>query len=339
MRTIQILLQIINSIQTNPLTVAMLPWEDIRLCILAELECRSGLYSDSQFLQTRQLFTELLAETEQESVAHNPNGVILRLQKIIFALQILPESEYSDRMIQQANFDHACLQHHKNNTVIVLGDSHVNFFSGNEELSFLPIGKDINTCVNHTSYPFTPLHIGPCLAYNCNRFHTTFAFREKVEYLCRNFIAPHARILCCLGEIDLRVHVWKQAGLQNRNYQQIVDDILEQYLQFLIRLREAGYQVSCWGPIASQKETCPLDPKFPRNGSETERNLATAYFNRRLSDLCREHGILFLSIFEQMITPDFQTRDEYLSIDHCHLGQSALSLALPEFQKLLPSML
>lgn len=335
MRTIQILLQLINSIQANPLTAASLPWEDIRLCVLTELECRAALYADTQFMQTRQLFIDLLAEAEQESMAYNPNGVLSRLQKIVFGLQILPETEYSDKILQQANFDHACLQHHRNNTVIILGDSHVNFFSGNEKLSFLPIGKEINTCVNHTSYPFTALHIGPCLAYNCNRFHTTFAFREKVEYLCRDFIAPHARILSCLGEIDLRVHVLKQARLQNRTYRQIVDDILEQYLAFLLRLQDAGYQTACWGPIASQKENCPLDPQFPRNGSETERNLATAYFNQRLSDLCQKHGILFLSIFEQMITSDYQTREEYLSADHCHLGQSALSLALPEFQKLL----
>lgn len=334
MRTIQILLQLINSIQTNSLTVSRLPWADIRLCILTELELCAALYTKAQFQQTVQLFNELINEAEQDSLECNANSVISLLQKVIFGLHLLPESEHTDKILQQANFDHACLDHHRNNTIIVLGDSHVNFFSGNETLSFLPIGEKINTCENlHFSW-FTPLHIGPCLAYNCNRFQTTYSFREKVEYLCQNFIKPHAKILCCLGEIDLRVHVFKQTKLQNKTYQQIVDDILEQYLQFLLRLQKSDYQVSCWGPIASQKESCPLDPNFPRNGSETDRNLATAYFNQKLSDLCQAHNILFLSIFEQMVTPDYQTRDEYLSIDHCHLGQSALPLALSEWEKL-----
>lgn len=337
MRTIQILLQISNSIQTNPLSASMLPWADIRLCVLTELEYRTAFYSDAQFQRLEQLFTELLNEAEQDSIAYHTNGVLIKLQKIILGLQLLPENEYADKLLQHANFDHACLRHYKDDTIIVLGDSHVNFFSGNEELSFIPIGKEINTCKNVRFSQFTPLHAGPCLAYNCNRYQTTFAFREKVEYLCRSFIKPHARILCCLGEIDLRVHVFKQAESQNRTYEQIVDDILAQYIQFLLRLQESGYQVACWGPIASQKDNCPLDPEFPRNGSETDRNLATAYFNHELSALCQKHDILFLSIFEQMITPDYRTLDEYLSADHCHLGQSAHSLARTEWEKLFYS--
>ncbi len=334
MRTIQILLQLINSIRTNPAVAALLPWEDILLCVSEELSCRTGLYTDARFEQVSRLFAELVEEAKAEAAAYNPDAVILRLQKLIFALQVLPETEHVDSLLEQANFDHACLRHYRDDTVIVLGDSHVNFFSGNEELSFLPIGKDINTCVNHTSYPFTPLHAGPCLAYTCNRPDATYSFREKAEYLCQNFIKPGAKILCCLGEIDIRVHVFKQAALQNRDYRQIVDDILAQYMQFLLWLQAKDYKVSCWGPIASQKESCPLDPKFPRNGSEKERNLATAYFNEKLSEMCAAHGILFLSVFGKMVTPDFETCEQYLSSDRCHLGQRALSLAQTEWQKL-----
>lgn len=334
MRTIQIILQLINSIKANPSVAALLPWSDILLCISEELECRTALYSDAQFQQTHLLFTNLLKEAETEAAAYNPEAVISLLQKLVFALQVLPETEHADALTQQAHFDHACLRHHREDTIIVLGDSHVNFFSGNEELSFLPIGRNINTCPANTPYPFTPLHAGPCLAYTCNRLQTTCSFREKAEYLCQNFIKPHARILCCLGEIDLRVHVWKQAAAQNRTYKQIVDDILAQYMSFLHQLQEKGFRVSCWGPIASQKESCPIEPKFPRNGTEKERNLATAYFNRRLSEMCGESDILFLSIFDKMVTPDFETCEQYLSADCCHLGQNALSLALPEWQKL-----
>lgn len=334
MRTIQILLQLINSIKANPSVAALLPWADILLCVSEELACRTDLYTDAQFAQVNRLVSELLEEAKAEAAAYNPVAVNACLQKLIFALSVLPETEHTDLLLTQAHFDHACLQHYKNDTIIVLGDSHVNFFSGNEELSFLPIGKDINTCVNNTPYPFTPLHAGPCLAYTCCRPGTTYSFQEKAEYLCQTFIKPHARILCCLGEIDLRVHVFKQTALQNRPYQEIVDDILAQYMQFLLRLQEKGFRVSCWGPIASQKENCPLEPKFPRNGTEKERNLATAYFNERLSELCSRHGILFLSIFQQMVTPEFETIDAYLSSDRCHLGQNALSLALPQWEKL-----
>ena len=325
MRTIQILLQLINSIKTNPAVAALLPWEDILLCISEELSCRTELYTAARYEQVSRLFAGLVEEAKAEAAAYNPDAVISRLQKLVFALQVLPETEHVDTLLEQANFDHACLRHYRDDTVIVLGDSHVNFFSGNEELSFIPIGKDINTCPINSPYPFTPLHAGPCLAYTCNRPGSTYAFREKAEYLCQKFLKPHTKILCCLGEIDIRVHVFKQAALQNRGYQQIVDDILAQYMQFLLWLQTQDYRVSCWGPIASQKESCPLDPKFPRNGSEKERNLATAYFNEKLSAMCAAHGILFLSVFGQMVTPDYETREQYLSSDRCHLGQHALS--------------
>lgn len=38
MRTIQILLQLVNSITANPSVLPLLPWEDIRLCLLMELD-------------------------------------------------------------------------------------------------------------------------------------------------------------------------------------------------------------------------------------------------------------------------------------------------------------
>ncbi len=335
MRTIQIFLNLINSIIANPSVLSLLPWEDIGLCLLMELEARGSLYTREHILQRNALFQELIAETRQYASLGNTEAVVSRLQQIVFTLQTMPEAEYANRLSEQANFDHACLNHYKNNTIIVLGDSHVNFFSGNEELSFLPIGRDINICADNTPYPFTPLHLGPCLVYSCNRYNTTSSFREKLEYLCQNFIKAKARILCCLGEIDIRVHVFKQAALQNRSYQDIVDDILTEYYVFLLRMQGLGYQVSCWGPIASQSETCPMDPRFPRNGTETERNMATAYFNQKLSLFCRQNDIPFLSIFNRLVTSDYLTLDRFYSPDHCHLGQAALPFALEEWQKIL----
>lgn len=335
MRTIQILLQLVNSITGNPSILPLLPWEDIQLCLFTELENRDKLYTAEQIRQRNAVFMELLEEMRQYAAAGDAEAVISRFQRIILVLQTLPDSTYTDGLLEQANFDHACLRHHRENTIVVLGDSHVNFFSGNEELTYLPIGQHINVCPSRIPYPFTPLHLGPCLAYNSNRYDTTFLFREKAEYLFQSFIRPHARILCCLGEIDIRVHVFKQAALQQRTYQNIVDDILAQYFAFLLRLRELGCQVSCWGPVASQSEACPVDPNFPRNGTEVERNMATAYFNLELARFCEQNNMPFLSVFPELITPDFLTLDRYYSPDHCHLGQAALPLALPQWQKIL----
>lgn len=334
MHTVQIILQLIDAIRKNPSAISSIPWEDMVSCISIELTEHSHIYSLSHMQEIEKIFNDLLTELSQSAAAMNSDSLIARLQQIAHLLQVMPELSYVDKLSLQSNFNHACLRHYKKDTIIVLGDSHVNFFSGNELLSFLPIGHEIDTCVQTADCPFTALHTGPNLAYTSNKKDTTYHFQEKVTYLCQSFIKPGAQIICSLGEIDLRVHVFQQTELQNKTYMQIVDNILVQYGEFLSGLREQGYIVYCWGPIASQSDSCPLDPKFPRIGSETDRNKATAYFTEKLRLLCEELNIGFLSIFEQMITPDYRTIEKYLSPDHCHLSQSALPLAKQEWQKL-----
>ena len=335
MKTVEILQSLIHSIEVNPTSLYQIPWENVKQCLAMELDCRKELYPATQLETIHKLFDSRFLGIEKHLALPDVSAIVSLLKELVFALQLLPDTDYADSLTQRIHFSETCLNHYVNNTIIVLGDSHVNFFSGNEFLTFLPIGNDINVCPNITANPFTALHLGPCLACHCNKPDTSTRFREKVDYLCNNFIKPNACIICCLGEIDLRVHVFRQVKLQQRSYQDIVDDILSEYLSFLISLKEKGYQVFCWGPIASQREVSPIDPAFPRNGTETERNMATAYFNAQLAAKCRQHNIGFLSIFDQMITEDFQTIETYLSADHCHLSQRALTLAQPLWKSML----
>lgn len=334
MRTRQILLKIADSISQNSQVILQLPWADIKLCLREELAERQVLYTDEQFSYITQALENKLSLVEQACICLDSESLLHYLQEILFALEFFPDSEHTMSVFCRANFNQACLHHYRQDTVIVLGDSHVNFFSGNETLSFLPIGNGINTCVCNTPYPFTPLHLGPCLAYHANQAKSSCGFREKVEYLTKYFIKPNASIICCLGEIDLRAHVYVQARKQERTYQEIIDDILTQYVAFIRKLQEQGYTVYCWAPIPSQKDICPLDPQFPRIGSEQERNLATAYFNQQLEQMCLTQGIGFLSIFEHLITEDYLTRGEFLSADCCHLSQKALPFATVEWRKI-----
>ena len=335
MRTLQIINQLIETINNHPHTIYSVPWDDIILCFESELELRKTLYDEFQYQSILQMLHKTFSEINHALNNANHNELVCYLKQLYFALSLFPSVEYIDAGYHKFHFNAACLNHYKNDTIIVIGDSHVNFFSGSETLNYLPIGNDINLCPPiSTPYPFTPLHLGPCLAYNCNKYNTTFRFREKAEYLIQNFIKPNASIICCLGEIDIRVHVFKQSAIQQQPFSKIVDDILSEYITFLIFLKEMGYKTYCWAPIASQKETCLVDPQFPRFGTEEERNKATEYFNSQLSVLCKRHNIGFLSIFNDMITDKYQTIDSYLSEDHCHLSQRALSLVKKEWQKI-----
>lgn len=236
-----------------------------------------------------------------------------------------------------AKFEDAGLKHQRNNTIIVLGDSHVNFFSGNEKLAFEPIGHKINICPCINGAPFTVMHLGACLAYNVLKYDTYYHFREKYELLIKKFIKPNAMIVFSLGEIDIRTHVYKQAAIRNLSYKSVVKEIVDRYFSFLLEVKDKGFKPVCWGPIASQPDVCPINENFPRNGSEVERNKATEFFTDYMRSLCQENDILFLSVFDKMITADYHTLKEYLCEDYCHLSQRAMEIALQEWNKILIS--
>lgn len=336
MKTLEIIIKIINSIKNTPSCIYQIPWNDLELCLFTEMDYRKEIYTDAQFHATKSLLHSKFVAIEKYILIPDLTAIIHILEELELVLRLLPDTEYIDTIISKSRFNEARLNHHLNDTIIVLGDSHVNFFSGNESLAFSSIGNDINICPNITSNPFTILHLGPCLAYNCNKPNTSTKFHEKIIFLCNNFIKPNAHIICCLGEIDIRVHVIHQSHIQNRKYTEIIDDILNEYIIFLSSLQEKGFSVYCWGPIASQREDCPLDPAFPRNGTEKERNIATEYFTQSLRLLCKQYQIPFLSLFDQMIDEHYTTLDQYLSSDHCHLSQSAMALAQPIWNQILP---
>ena len=129
-------------------------------------------------------------------------------------------------------------KHKRNNAIVVLGDSHCGFFAGNETLKLLNIinaPREVINFYDDKLPQFCTVHIGQSLAYNLNRYGSTTMTREKVDLLFnQKWFNSNAKILFSFGEIDLRVHVLRQAEKQNVSYEIIVDNVIENYLQFLL---------------------------------------------------------------------------------------------------------
>lgn len=229
-----------------------------------------------------------------------------------------------------------CYNHRKRKSIVVLGGSHVNFFGGNEYITWKPLIFFWNSGavnISKTIYrQIDAIHLGPALAYNMNKYGTTVKAREKVDLLRKNFFMQTDTIICSFGEIDLRVHVIKNAQKKNKDHRDITQNILNNYMEFLIDLKKGGYNVICWGPIASQKDNWVLNPLLPRSGTEQERNRATEYFNKQLEKLCKDNNIKFATIFPHLITSEYITKEEYIS-DGCHLSQKAWVYAERELRK------
>ncbi len=210
----------------------------------------------------------------------------------------------------------------------VIGDSHTNFFSGNEQLCFqgIPnIRESINICKPNTK-EFMIFHLGPVLAYSTSRYLTKTRGREKSEFLFKTgLIAPKMPVICSFGEIDVRMKVLKYAQKNHCAYSTVVDEIISHYLSFLDFIN-INNEAIVWGPIATQKDESDIDTNFLRTGTENERNIITAYFNEKLKEKCKEHNIKFASIFYDLIDENYRTKNEYYA-DGVHLSQRAWKFA------------
>ena len=329
MNTLDLVTLLETYINNSPAKLVDFDWRLIYDCFIAEFKLREAFYSPSKSEQFISYLNNLIFDAEQASRF----GDYFRLQKVVMCLRSIlltfPEETDEFSFSQKANFDHAALNHYQKNTTIVLGDSHVNFFSGNELLNFHSIGNSINICPQINSLNLSVLYVGSCLAFTCMRPDSSVRFYSKFLYLKDTFIKPGANIVLSLGEIDLRCHVFKQADLQHRDYRQIIDDILIEYQRFIISMLNNGYKVFCWGPIGTQKDIVQSDTAYPRYGSEEERNTASFYFTDKLSNICKKEGAHCLSILDKLVTPNMITRPEYLSPDQFHLGQKAFDLVRP----------
>ena len=223
-------------------------------------------------------------------------------------------------------------RHRENNTLVVIGDSHAYFFSGQEVIRPKKIAyhSGVISSSENLLPRFSPIHIGPVLAYNADTYGTKTRGREKVDYLIKKqLIERGARVLFCYGEIDIRNHVVRQAGAQRVSVECIVDKILENYLAFLVSMREADFRVACWGPTPSFPDAEQPSDAFPVHGDEITRNKATLYFNGQLEKLCRQNNLGFTSIAEKLIDERDRMRRDYF-VDGCHLSQNAWSLVTEE---------
>ena len=223
-------------------------------------------------------------------------------------------------------------RHRKNNTIIVIGDSHTYFFSGQEVIRPRKIAYHhgvINSSENLLP-KFSPIHIGPVLAYNANKYGTKTRGREKVEYLIKKrMIERGAQVLFCYGEIDIRNHVVRQASNQGIAMERVVDEVLANYLSFLVSMRDEGFRVACWGPTPSFSDTGKPNDEFPVHGDEIMRNRATLYFNEQLKKMCQQNNVGFVSIAEKLIDERGRIKQDFF-VDGCHLSQKAWSLVAKE---------
>lgn len=215
--------------------------------------------------------------------------------------------------------------------IYVIGDSHTDIFSNNKYENKILIYGDIDNQYSQIwfnySEKFITYHFEAVTAYNSNNPNATVNSLKKINYLLRNgFIPKDSTVLTCYGEIDCRVHIKQQAEKHNISINDEVNRVVNNYLEYLLFLKNKHLNIVAYGPIPSQSDKVKIDEKYPRFGTEQERNEITKIFNEYLKEACVQKQIKFVTLFDTLINSDNTTKQEFLTTDKVHLGIKALPL-------------
>lgn len=210
--------------------------------------------------------------------------------------------------------------------IYAVGDSHVRFLAGRDEISGAQIVEGGIKLYDNISYDLIGLHLGAGLAYALGQYGSQTRATEKIERLLNaRIIPPGADMMLSFGEVDCRSHVVRQTELQGLPMEQIVAAVCDTTIDYMQTLATAGYKLHFWGPVAPSWKESNADPRYPICGSFEQRKQATRLFNDNMARLCRERGFGFLSIEQRLYGQDGVT-DRRFFCDTVHVSQVARPL-------------
>jgi len=212
-----------------------------------------------------------------------------------------------------------------------IGDSHTSIFSGHDRI------QDTWPLRSNDILPyFRTYRLGSFTAYNLKtKCHI-------IEFVINQInLGGSDKLLFSFGEIDIRYHLIRVANESNRTIMDVVYECVDRYIDTIISFKKYDTDILIWGPIASFNENKIKEgeihegPEFPPwYGNNTERNEVTKIFNDNLKIKCEEYGLTFISIFEDMLTDKYETKEELLDDwwgSYIHLSSMALPIVLKKF--------
>lgn len=213
--------------------------------------------------------------------------------------------------------------------IYCFGDSHVSMFSGKNEL--LSIYTEKNLLQKFSYHEFVPVRLGAVLAYSLLKSNTKEKGHEKLESLF-NQIPINSNVIFLFGEIDIRCHVLKIHFQTQQKIEDIIMDIIDQYMKYSKIILKRGYSLSIIGPMGTSNLKEP-DPEYPFYGSHYERNRATLIFDKILKEKCQLIGIHYITLARFTIRRNYQTRLIFY-FDGIHLSQLIMPYVLIKSFKL-----
>lgn len=201
--------------------------------------------------------------------------------------------------------------------IYVIGNSHANFF----------------VCTHpsrqfewNTLEPFSAISIGPPTAYHImDKYKWAVLSQAKsTKFKEGDYIMP------AFEEIDIRVHLQRQAIKQGRNIEDVIQECFMRYTRLYTFLKGHGYNIMVWGGQASSpKGHDPDNVDEPVYYSSRERNAVTKMWSELAKQYAKIYELPYLDLIDELLLKDGSSNPEYF-MDYCHLKHNKCMPLLKE---------
>lgn len=188
----------------------------------------------------------------------------------------------------------------------LIGNSHINSFSKGSLVRFENISNEY----------FTGHWIGPTIAYNFFEHHL-----PKALQISSTINKKEDYVTLIVGEVDCRLHLPKQADIQKRSDEDIVNECIQRFIRCYDAYIYEGYKVIVTGTHPTTPTGHNDDPENPVWGNVERRNKISVLWNEGLKLESSIRKIPFVSIYNYLVDERNMTKTEYF-IDYCHLNSS-----------------
>lgn len=211
-------------------------------------------------------------------------------------------------------------------TVLVLGDSHVEVFSNRKFLQAFP------------KIYFDVCSVGGATASGLeNPRSKTQAFQIFGKALNER---KYDRIIAMLGEVDTGFVIWYRAQKYNVSVEEMFDLAVANYSAFLRTLQRYGDVLVVSTPLPTIDDASKGDVVNARKEVKTtqkERTDLTLRFNRSTEEFCQQNGIKYLNLDAQSLDARGIVRKELKNKDprdHHYDFKEYAKIIIAEFEKL-----
>jgi len=194
--------------------------------------------------------------------------------------------------------------------IFCFGNSHVGVFSGTNYP--VPIWPERS---NDLLPWFRTFNMGAVTAYQSMKHIQTI---KSILATISEFDKEKDTLLLVFGEVDIRMHVYRQLTLQGRPIESIIEEVAKRYFEAVSVLLTEGFNIALYGCIA----TCTRATMFlrrPPYGTIEERNEASALFDNLIRVFCKKHNLPYISIFNELLLEDGTSDLRYM--DTFYMGE------------------